>query len=710
MNKKPTIDRIFNARGRIHDHLQQILLEFHVHGHVHVTNTGLSSKEELQEIMPALGFSSKRGFNLGGRATSSVQNKWVETNSLRLLDYYPPSHYLLPNTEVQYLKASPREVLFFVHKGPSEGSGGRIFLHPVKLIESYLKESAVGTKLLEKVSYIGMRIVTGYVDQNHPQRSSNYMKSWQEISGENSLCVALDKLSKDFLSYDRVWEGEEGTIMTSITIPGFKFLGEENYLNLPRIAATKPSFENGFREFLFGDGSSFSEEEKNILLKAYYGTQIGSETSTGDVYLFDNVKVAHSRESFSLPNEREIFVAMSGVFLSPFLTPEQTTSLFSEEILTPDLCSPLPYPKFSKLPVATMGSSQNYTTPSVEEQIKEEFSMMVYDLQGEDLDNEDICEDIKRKYKDHHILHIINNHKYQQLIPVSVLNKLGFSEKEQFKWGGKESGRTLRTSKGNGFHSVDKYPPELTLLPHQEIFYQRVLPKNMMFHYRQVSGPGLGGRTLVHSGEGLIQFLKLQGSKGEELLRKLRTYGQTIITGFLDANHSQKELNFVRSWQDRFGSEDINQALKACLEQVTHFDDCWAEESGEVYSSESGSEGKPKYMLMTAVTMPLFKTWEERDYMMFPRLAYNSPELINGMRRFIIGNGEEFSSEEATLLLKGFWWTRQGFYQAPGDILLVNNISFAHSREPYVVTEKARDAAVIMSGEFLVDPIGKKEE
>ncbi len=208
--------------------------------------------------------------------------------------------------------------------------------------------------------------------------------------------------------------------------------------------------------------------------------------------------------------------------------------------------------------------------------------------------------------------------------------------KEQFKWGGSNSGRTVRGSLGDGFHTVDKFPPELHLLAHNEILYQRILPKRMMIHYRQVSGEGKGGRTFVHSAENMERLILNEGAEGKSLVGKLKEYRQLIRTGFLDANHPEKEENFVRSWQDRFQTEDIDIALDRCRNQKSHFDKCWKVELDKV-----DSNGQRTFMLMTEITIPMFKEDERnrKSYMMFPRIAYDGPELKNGMREFLIGNG-----------------------------------------------------------------------
>jgi len=90
---------------------------------------------------------------------------------------------------------------------------------------------------------------------------------------------------------------------------------------------------------------------------------------------------------------------------------------------------------------------------------------------------------------------------------------------------------------------------------------------------------------------------------------------------------------------------------------------------------------------------------------MFPRISYDKPSVINGNRRFIIGNGEDFTKDEMDLLLKAFYYTREGLNQKPGDILLIDNVKYGHSRGPYIEENSKRDIAVIMSGEFNSDKL-----
>lgn len=530
---KHNSDRILDARGNAAKYLNQIIFEYLVHGYVHVINTGLNTKEELLQLLPTLGFSEERSFKLGGRACDEVQKKWVTEGLLRRLDYYPAKHYLLPNTEVQYLKVNPQDVLFYVEHAPSANSGGRIFIHNIKHIEQLILEQVGGENLINKISQYGLKIVTGYVDEHHPHRALNYMKSWQQLSGCENIYEAVVKLKAMTTHFDEVWiktlPDNSQVVMTDITNPGKLALGSEEFLNMPRIAKTPPSFENGFREFLLGNNEPLSENDNQILLKAYEDSQLGYKTSQGDLFLFNNTTYAHSREAFSEPNQRSVLVAMGGVKFSG-LHENEINQLLISGVVTAEQIAPIPSPKFA-LPQALVNAEESYVTTSVSEQINDNFSIPVFDLQGEDLADADIIDSIHHAFKLHGRLHITGNDKYIDLIPEDIRDLLSFSQEEQFKWGGKKSGRTERFPKGNGFYTVDKYPAELTLLPHQEIFYQRVLPQRMMFHYRKVSGAGFGGRTLSHCGQKLEFFLS-QSLVGQEIIAKFTKYGQMIVTGF----------------------------------------------------------------------------------------------------------------------------------------------------------------------------------
>jgi hypothetical protein len=276
------------------------------------------------------------------------------------------------------------------------------------------------------------------------------------------------------------------------------------------------------------------------------------------------------------------------------------------------------------------------------------------------------------------------------------LEELGFGESEQFKWGGLTSGRTNLKYISKSMRETDDYPQDLFLLPHNEILYQRFMPERLLFFCSLPTKAGQGGRTFVHSAEKAEASISGCGPEGQALLRKMREYGFTIITGFLDENHPEKSKNYFRSWQDRFGTRSREEALHVCQESKHQFDSChWMEEP-------AGPNVAASYTLMTSITIPAYKT-DPRDgksYMLFPRIALDDPQPHNGHRRFMLGNGEELTQVETAILLQAFLATREGCYYNAGDILLVDNIRYGHSRESYAGTRKIYAS---MAGTFWTD-------
>jgi hypothetical protein len=83
--------------------------------------------------------------------------------------------------------------------------------------------------------------------------------------------------------------------------------------------------------------------------------------------------------------------------------------------------------------------------------------------------------------------------------------------------------------------------------------------------------------------------------------------------------------------------------------------------------------------------------------LLFPRIALDGPALHNGYRRYPRGNGEEFTQAEVELLLSAFQETCEGVHYGAGDLLLVDNLRYGHSREAF---SGPRSIAVAMAGKI----------
>lgn len=673
--------RVFDAQYTLSEQcLSEIEYEFQQHGALHVINTGIDTVDSMCSIMPHISFAAHEQFSLGGRSSRLWQKKWVAPG-LRLMDYYPSELFLLPNNEIQYRRTFPARILFFCLKPPKEHCGGRTFLHQAKNVVNHILVQNGGEALLNKLKTTGMTIETGFLDEHNSFKKTNYFQSWQERFETPSKETAITRCLSQQDEYDQAW-WQEDTLMTRITLPIFINVSGEECFRFPRIALDAPCLQNGYRRFLYGN-DELTTEEKNILLQAYLQTREGISWSLGDFILMDNVRYGHSRESFI--GEREIFVGMSGCI--------------SLDAVHVALKKNSPPTRMLYGIITKSVKDERYVLPSPDITWQEKFSTRIFDAKGSLTDVR--LQNINRQFKEFGALHVINT----GITPLSpgcisdeILEALDFGEKDQFQWGGATCGRTQLRYLSKCMRETDQYPSDRMLLPHNEILYQRFMPERLLFFCEQAPEKNKGGKTFVHSAKQVEQFIKQSGKIGITLLDKIKQNGFLIETGFLDEHHPEKSKNYFRSWQDRFDSKMREEALIRCQQSVYQFDSCyWKKEEVTI-------NGSFLYTLMTTVVIPGYKKDARNGqlYLLFPRIALNGPQTHNGYRRFPLGNNEELSPDEITVLLHAFWQSRQAWHYQSGDLLLVDNIRFGHARESF---SGKRLVSASMAGLFWTDDI-----
>lgn len=598
-----------------------------LHGALFVQNTGIRTLESLQAVLPALGFSAETNFTLGGRTSAAKQEKWVAPG-LRRMDFYPPELYLLPNNEVQYRRTSPRWVLFGCLRAAADG--GRVFLHDAREVER-----ALPRELVAKFERHGLAIETGFLDEAHAEKPSNYFQSWQERFGTTSRDEAFARAREARDEYDEVWWRDDGTLMTRITLPAR--WTPEGPLRFPRVALDAPSARNGFRRFPLGNGEALSAEEEDALRGAFLATRQGVPLRAGDLVLFDNQRFGHSRESFT--GEREFVVGMA----NDSAVPEPKRERFAPA-----------HPNRYSLQLDTSATfSANSLSLGARAGVRGELA----DL-------------IRREFTRHGALHV--KHTGLKSLDAETLEHLGFGERDAFAWGGTNCGRTTRRELTKELRATDAYPAHLWLLPHNEVLYQHELPARLLFF----ASSACVGRTFVHSAE---HFRERVEKRAPALIDSLREHGLRIEMGFIDERHPQRAQNYFRSWQDRFETTDRAEAESRCRTATHQFDECWWREDDGCFT------------LMTRIRVPAF----HGETLLFPRIPLDPPALQNGFRRYPKGNGEELTDDEVNALLHAFLETREGVQWEAGDLLLVDNLRFGHSREP---CGSERNLGVAMAG------------
>ena len=469
------------------------------------------------------------------------------------------------------------------------------------------------------------------------------------------------------------------------------------------------------------NGEVLTAEEELRVREALLSTAEGLTLRRGDLVLFDNLRFGHSRESFS--GERVVLVGMAGEVWDPAVSESVRSRLARpqealESIVTARRDStqarlarpehalgqrdstqarlarpehalgqrdstPLQLARRDALkPLATDGS---YSIPPRLVRRDQRFSTRVFDAGGA-LDDATVAL-IEQEFTRHGALHVRNTGITTNEaggLPESTLRALRFGGADAFPWGGMSSGRTTRKALSRELRATDEYPAHLWLLPHNEVLYQRTLPARLLFFSAKQLPDDVGGRTFVHSSKLFEQTLRDLG--GAALLDDLRRHGLLIEMGFIDDGHPKRHLNFFRSWQERFNTTDREEAARRCRASTHQFDECWWRDEGGGHAT-----------LMTRIRVPAFCD----GHLLFPRIALDEPSVRNGHRRYPRGDGVPFTKLEVDLLLHAFLETREGTAWGAGDVLLVDNVRYGHSREAY---SGPRSLGVAMAGVVDVGP------
>lgn len=311
---------VFDAEGKLTPaKMEAIRAKFAELGALNITNTGLSAATQNDmpmDVLEGLGFGEADQFKWGGLTSGRTNLKYI-SKCMRETDAYPKPLFLLPHNEILYQRFMPERLLFFCQLPTKQGSGGRTFAHCAKKTESYIAQWKEGRALLDKMRAGGFTIVTGFLDDNHPEKAKNYFRSWQDRFGTKDRAEAMEVCKQSRHQFDDGYWLEEPdgswTLMTRINIPAFKTdeRDGQTYMLFPRVALDGPKAHNGHRRFLIGD-EELTPAETALLLQAFLATREGMYYRQGDILLVDNIRYGHARESFE--GDRTVYASMAGTF------------------------------------------------------------------------------------------------------------------------------------------------------------------------------------------------------------------------------------------------------------------------------------------------------------------------------------------------------------------------------------------------------------
>ncbi|MBB5158465.1 TauD/TfdA family dioxygenase [Saccharopolyspora phatthalungensis] len=227
----------------------------------------------------------------------------------------------------------------------------------------------------------------------------------------------------------------------------------------------------------------------------------------------------------------------------------------------------------------------------------------------------------------------------------------------------------------DGIYSSSKWPPNQPMCMHHELSYTLEFPGLMLFSC--LGAPQSGGVTGVADAAAVLEALP------SDLVERFEREGWQLVRNY-------NELVGV-PWQEAFATEDRSVVERYCREN--HIEFAWDEMDGlRTKQRRSAIITHPKTGKRVWFNQIAFlNEWtidpEVRDYLVMEF----GPDGLPFNSRF--GGGEPIGDDVIALLNKVYDEHTQREPWQTGDLMLVDNIARAHSREPY---EGAREVLVAM--------------
>lgn len=236
-----------------------------------------------------------------------------------------------------------------------------------------------------------------------------------------------------------------------------------------------------------------------------------------------------------------------------------------------------------------------------------------------------------------------------------------------------------RQAYGDGVYSSSKWPANQQMCMHHELSYRLEVPGLMSFAC--LTAPTSGGATPLADASAVLQALP------DELRQRFEREGWWLVRNYND--------EIGASWADAFGTEDRSAVERYCRANEIEF--AWQPDGGlrtgqhrNAVVTQPGT-GKPCWFNQVAFLNEWTLDPEVREFLVD---VYGSDGLPFNT---LFGNGEPIGSEVIALLNSIYTeHTVREPWQA-GDLLLVDNVRTAHSREPF---EGSREVVVA-----LADPV-----
>ena len=242
-------------------------------------------------------------------------------------------------------------------------------------------------------------------------------------------------------------------------------------------------------------------------------------------------------------------------------------------------------------------------------------------------------------------------------------SKIGIQQMEY------EGGTGNRFEMGAGVLSVGTEPAHTNIDPHSEMAYWHYYPRHIMFGCE--CAPKSGGETVIASNERVTRALE-----NTSTAKKIFDIGIRYVRNFSNRENPDSSPS-TSTWQDQFNCNEWEDLERQCAEHGWKLEQK-SDGSARVSWLEQGYEYDEKtsrHLLFTSMAR-LGRAFDE-----WP--PYN--QLDNEDRPYHVSyaDGSQFSEQDLSNMDNAFSRYSIPIKWRPGDIAVLENIAWTHSRPPY---------------------------
>ena len=232
-----------------------------------------------------------------------------------------------------------------------------------------------------------------------------------------------------------------------------------------------------------------------------------------------------------------------------------------------------------------------------------------------------------------------------------------------------EGGTGSRFDMGNGVLSVGTEPAHTNIDPHSEMAYWHYYPQHIMFGCE--TAPDAGGETVIASNERVTAALE-----NTHTGKKIFNTGIRYVRNFSD-RENRDSIPSTTTWQEEFNSSNWKDVEQTCEKHGWQLERK-AGGSAKITWLEKGFEfdrKSEKHLLFTSMARlgRAFDAWP----------PFNNLENEDRPYHVSYADGSQFTEDDLSVMDDAFSRYTIPLHWRAGDIAVLENIAWTHSRPPY---------------------------